>query len=233
MSDIYFKNVYGLESFTILDYPKHLAAILFYKNCKLRCPYCYNVDLVHGKGTSKEREVYDLLLKSKGKLDGIVFSGGECTLHGNSLYDDMKFAKSLGYDIKLDTNGINHDVVVRLIEDNIVNYVALDYKCPSEDKHLFALSEEHYTNFTKTLDYLIDNKIDFEVRTTVHPDITPEEKINEIIYDLEDRSYTGTYYLQYYFDAPKTLGNVDHSPRPIRKDKIDNPKNFNIVYRNA
>lgn len=132
-----------------------------------------------------------------------LFFWGECTVHGENLKNDVIFAKSLGYKVKIDTNGSNPALIKNLIEENLVDYIALDYKAPDKIISKFTNNGNFYNNFKETLKYLINqDKIRFEIRTTVHTDVTNESDIAEIIEDLENIGYKGNYYIQFFFPAP-------------------------------
>lgn len=136
--NLFENRIGGVEPFTLIDFPNKIAGILFYTNCNLHCPYCYNVELVKNICTKlNSNDVLNFIKKRKNKLDGFVFSGGECTIHGNNLINDIIFVKNAGFDIKVDTNGTNPDVIQKLLNLNLVNYFALDYKAPINKKDLF------------------------------------------------------------------------------------------------
>lgn len=231
--NLFENRIGGIEPFTLIDFPNKIAGILFYTNCNLHCPYCYNVELVKNICTKlNSNDVLNFIKKRKNKLDGFVFSGGECTIHGNNLINDIIFVKNAGFDIKVDTNGTNPDVIQKLLNLNLVNYFALDYKAPINKKDLFFSNIQTYDNFIKTLSLLNSSKIPFEIRTTVHTDIIDENDINSILKHLESINYKGNYYIQFYFKTKKTLGNVSNNPRYFDITKIINKKNINIQYRN-
>lgn len=186
----------SLTRFTTLDYPDHLACVAWFAGCNMRCSYCYNEPIVHSKGKVTNKEFLDFLQSRRNLLDGVVLSGGECT-----LYDDIielcEEIKELGYKIKVDTNGLKPDVIKELIDFALVDYIALDYKAPAHKFNTITKAPSS-EGFFKTLDLLIDKKFPFEVRTTVHTDLLNEEDINAIIDDLAKRKYPNTYYLQSY-----------------------------------
>lgn len=201
------KAVYNITKFTTLDYKDHLACILWFAKCNMRCQYCYNSAIVDGEGTISNQEVLDFMQSRIGRLDAVVFSGGECTL-SPSIIELCEEIKELGFKIKIDTNGLKPEVLKELIDYSLVDYIALDYKSPSykfQDITKTNSSEKFY----KTLDMLIDKKFPFEVRTTVHPDLINEKDVNSIVIDLKERRYTGTYYLQNYLHVEDTIGNLD------------------------
>lgn len=233
-----FKNrISGIEPFTMLDFPGNIATILFYNGCNIRCPYCYNAEVVNGTLPNITDEYIKKFLNNrKDKIDGIVFSGGECTIWGKSLHKDIKYVKDLGYKVKLDTNGTNPDLVKTLMEENLLDYVALDIKFPNDSKFydLFNVNQfSTYPKMTQTLRLLLNGNVPFEVRTTVHPDITDEKDINNIISSLKNIGYKGKYFIQFYFDTPVTLKEINHKPRRFRTEElIDAGPDITIEYRN-
>ena len=186
----------------------------------MRCSYCYNANIVHGKGTLSNEELLSFLKSRVGKLDGVVLSGGECTLNPD-IVELCEEIKELGFKIKIDTNGLNPDVLKELIDYSLVDFVALDYKAPAEKFKLITQNGQ-IEKFYKTLDMLIDKKFPFETRTTVHSDLLKEDDINSIILDLSERKYAGTYYLQNYLHVEDTIGYVSDHSEPIDKTLISN-----------
>ena len=212
-------GIYSIQKFSSLDFPGRLCAILWFSGCNMRCPYCYNKDVVFGKKQIEEDEVVEFLKKRVGLLDGVSFTGGEATLYKNLIPFSQEI-KSLGFDIKLDTNGINFEVIKEMADKNLVDYIALDFKAPPE-KFESITKNKDYEKFEKTLEFLIDSNIEFEVRTTVHTDLLDENDINEIIKILSQKGYKGTYYLQNFFESDKeTLGNIGPQKRKLDTSKL-------------
>ena len=198
------KPIHSITKFTTLDYPKHLACIFWFAKCNMACPYCYNPQIVKGDGLINIEEALQFLHSRKGRLDGVVLSGGECTLYPK-LEELCQAIKALDFKIKIDTNGSNPTLIQRLIEQNLIDYVALDYKAPAY-KHEALTHYRHFERFVQTLELLIQSPIPFEVRTTLHSDLLTPEDVNAIITDLHTKGYRGTYYLQNYLDVEHTLG---------------------------
>jgi pyruvate formate lyase activating enzyme len=211
-------GIYSIQQFSSLDFPGKLSAILWFSGCNMRCPYCYNEDVVFGKKQIEE-EIIEFLKTRVGLLDGVTFTGGEPTLYKNLIPFANK-VKKLGFDIKLDTNGINVDIVKNLVKDNLVDYIALDFKAPKE-KFEFITKNNNWDKFRETLLFLIKSKINFEVRTTVHTDLLNEKDINEIIDILVSMQYRGKYYLQNFFESDKkTLGNIGKQTKKLDITKL-------------
>ncbi|ACM92709.1 anaerobic ribonucleoside-triphosphate reductase activating protein [Nautilia profundicola AmH] len=212
-------GIYSIQKFSSLDFPGRLCAILWFSGCNMRCPYCYNKDVVFGEKQIEEDEVLEFLKKRIGLLDGVSFTGGEATLYKNIIPFSRKI-KEMGFEIKLDTNGLNFDVVREMVEENLVDYIALDFKAPPE-KFETVTKNKHFDKYEKTLDFLISSDVEFEVRTTIHTDLLDENDINEIIKILHTKGYKGKYYLQNYFETDKeTLGNIGPQKRKLDTSKI-------------
>ena len=227
-------RVGGIEKMTMLDYPNRIAAILFYNHCNLRCPYCYNPSLVCfekniAPSYIAREEIIDFLYLRKGVLDGIVFSGGECTVWGNKLRDDIKFVKSLGYLVKIDTNGQNPAIIQSFLEANLLDYVALDIKCSKRQEATFrAKMDLTY----KTLSELLEAGVRFETRTTIHPDITNEEDLSELLGELKEAGLAQDHYIQYFFEGTDTIEPVNQHPRYFDLSKVDT-HGIKVIERNS
>ena len=212
-------GIYSLQKFSSLDFPGRLCCILWFSGCNMRCPYCYNKEVVFGEKKIEEEEILEFLKKRKGLLDGVTFTGGEATLYKN-LIPFSERIKELGFEIKLDTNGINFEIIKEMVDGKLVDYIALDFKAPPE-KFEKVTKNKHFDKYEKTLDYLIGGDVEFEVRTTVHTDLLDENDINEIIKILHEKGYEGIYYLQNFFETDKeTLGNIGPQKRKLDTSKI-------------
>ena len=196
----------------------------------MKCLYCYNPDIVYGKGTKTTDEALVFLATRKGLLDGVVLSGGECTLH-NEISDFAEAVKKTGMLVKVDTNGSNPKMIQEMIEDGNLDFVSLDFKAP-EEKFKNITSSEYFNEFNSTLDILMQSDIPFEVRTTVHSDFLLQTDLDEMIDLLSRKKYTGTYYLQHYIDAPETIGDVQ-SRHNRKKLIIPETIPFNVKWRNG
>lgn len=194
----------------------------------MRCPYCYNPQIVHGEGSISNEEILNFLKSRQGRLDAVVLSGGECTLNSD-LVELCEEIKELGFKIKIDTNGLNPDVLKELIDYSLVDFIALDYKAPAS-KFKEITKNNSIEKFYKTLDMLIDKKFPFETRTTVHSELLKEDDINSIILDLSERKYTGTYYLQNYLHVEETMEELPEFSTAINKNLLSDI--IPITFRN-
>ena len=222
-------GIYSFQKFSSLDFPGRLAAIVWLSGCNMRCLYCYNKDVVFGEKKIEEEEFLEFLRNRVGLLDGVSFTGGCPTMYPNLIGFAQKI-KNMGFDIKLDTNGINYDVIKEMIEKKLVDYIALDFKAPRE-KFYEIIKNKNYDKFEKTLDFLINSDVEFEVRTAVHTDLLDENDINKIIDILAQKGYKGIYYLQNYLETDKeTIGNIGPQKRTLDISKIN--KKIFLEFRN-
>lgn len=211
-----FLPLWDLTPFTMQDFPERTSCIVWVAGCNMRCGYCHNPAIVRGnKGKLAEADVFGFLERRKGLLDGVVLSGGEATLY-RGIIPFARRVKSMGFAVKLDTNGTRPAIVRHMLDENLLDFVALDYKAP-EKKFKAVTACGEWDAFSQTLDLLISQKsMPFEMRTTVHRDMLNENDIKEIAQDLDIRGYTGTYYVQNYIEPPcGSLGKLASHAAPI------------------
>lgn len=193
----------------------------------MRCIYCYNKDIALSKGEISREKVLDFLKSRVKKLDGVVFSGGECTLDEDFL-PLLKEAKTLGFNTKVDTNGSNLEILKKAI--NFTDYIALDFKALKSEYKLITNSNL-YDKFIQTLKYLISIDFPFEVRTTVHADFLNEYDISMMSKMLENVGYKGIYYLQNFLETGNDFGSLnkavaDFNPKNIKSNIKIKLRNF-------
>jgi len=196
-------QICGLQKLTVIDFPGRPAATVFLCGCNLRCPWCYSRELVlpeeiERQPKIKEKDFFEFLTERKGMLEGVVVCGGEPTIH-EDLPGFIKKIKDLGYLVKLDTNGSNPDILKKLIDKKLVDYVAMDIKLPKE-RYQKTLNVD-IKKIEESIKVLKNAKIDYEFRTTVVPTILDKEDIIRIAKWLTP---TKKYYLQ-SFRPEKTI----------------------------
>jgi len=197
------KPIYSITPFTMLDYPNHTACILWFAGCNMRCVYCYNPDIVLGKGKLSIGEATQFLRSRQNLLQGVVFSGGECTLHP-SLIALAREAKAMGYLVKVDTNGTRPKMLEKMLSEKLIDYIALDFKGIGKQHEAITVSKTFHT-FAKTLALLQHSAIPFEIRTTWHEALYSREDIGQMVQYLEEHSYQGEYFIQYFRNDVPTL----------------------------
>ncbi len=175
----------GLQKFSLLDYPGFPAAIVFTQGCNFRCQFCYNPMLVGPEARRrKDKKGYPLsedslfvfLRRRAGKLDAVVITGGEPTIH-TDLPDFISRVRELGYKIKLDTNGTNHDMLAGLIKNKALDYIAMDVKGPANKYETITGTQPDLNNIGKSVKILIESGLPHEFRTTVVPGLISENDI--------------------------------------------------------
>nr|WP_255409728.1 anaerobic ribonucleoside-triphosphate reductase activating protein [Flavobacterium sp. 5] len=214
--------MYSLTPFTLLDYPHKSACILWFAGCNMRCLYCYNPEIVFGKGIISFENAIQFLNGRKQLLDAVVFSGGECLLH-KKIIPLISEVKKMGFLIKIDTNGSKPEVLEELIQKELVDYVALDFKAMPQDFEKITQSKL-FIPFEKSLDLLLQNDIDFEVRTTIHSELLNKNDIQKMISYLETAGYIGNYYIQHFVNGVKTIKKLGHSFKELENENLSTEK---------
>lgn len=222
------KPIYNLTPFTLLDYPHKSACILWFAGCNMRCLYCYNPEIVFGKGIISLENAMQFLKGRKHLLDAVVFSGGECLLHRKSI-DFIAEVKKMGFLVKIDTNGSKPEVLQELIQKKLIDYVALDFKAMPSNFEKITQSKL-FIAFEKSLHLLLQNDIPFEVRTTVHSELLNKNDITEMISYLENAGYTGNYYIQHFVNDVTTIEKLGHSIKTLEKESLSTEK-IKICFR--
>ena len=196
-------EIKGFQENSLIDWEGKIVSIIFLPLCNFRCPFCHAVELVTGPEvlpTVPLEEVKNYFVKTRGWIDGVVICGGEPTIH-SGLPEFIREFKKMGIPVKLDTNGSNPRVLKKLIDENLLDYVAMDIKAPlekySEISGVMVKTEE----ILKSIEILKEEKIDYEFRTTVVPDFLQEADIEEISKLIAG----GRYYVLQQFASQKTL----------------------------
>lgn len=221
------KIIYNITPFTTTDYKDNLACIVWFNSCNMRCKYCYNPEMIRSKtGLYTIKDLYSFLKKRVGLLDGVVLSGGEATNH--DLMQICEDITNLGFKIKLDTNGSKPELLKKLLDNYLIDFVAIDFKATKE-KFKEITKSNFYENFLKSLNILKNHNINYEVRTTLHADLLNEEDINKMQTVLVENGYNKDYYIQNFLEV-ENLGNLKSSKNYFDKSKLSN--DLNIVWRN-
>jgi len=167
----------GIQKTTLADFPGEVATTLFISGCNFRCGYCYNADLVFGRDTGvriPEDEALQFLKERKRVIDGICFTGGE-PLISPDLKDFIIKARALGYKIKLDTNGSFPSELKDLLDNKLLDYVAMDIKASPDKYDQVAGVKVDLDQIQQSVHLLKDSKIEYEFRTTVFSLLTKED----------------------------------------------------------
>jgi len=170
----------ALQKLSVIDYPGKLCVIAFTGGCNFRCSYCHNPELVIGYEKLPdidEKEILSLMEKRRGFIDGISITGGEPTLH-KELPEFISRIKEAGFLVKLDTNGTNPDMLIKII--NNLDYVAMDIKAtPSKYKEVTGVDVD-ISSIDKSIEIIMNSGVDYEFRTTVFPEFFNKEDAKQI-----------------------------------------------------
>ena len=162
--------IVGIDKLSLLDYEDKVSVVLFSQACNMRCPFCHNGDSVLGASQEDEINFEEILafLKSRvGLVDAVVFSGGEPTLE-KDLKVKIKAVKDLGFLIKLDTNGTNPELLNELLDEGLLDYVAMDIKnSPSLYGETCGVLGINLDNIKKSIALIMNKAKDYEFRTTL------------------------------------------------------------------
>jgi len=171
----------ALQKTTLVDFPGKVACIVFLVNCNFKCKFCYNKELTSHKFFKKgkrelvdEKDFFAFLESKKKMLDGVVITGGEPTV-SPGLHNFIKKIKSLGFAVKLDTNGTNPLVLKKLMGENLLDYIAMDVKAPFARYHEITQSKIPVENISESISLLRASSVPHEFRTTLYPQLTVKD----------------------------------------------------------
>ncbi len=176
-------HIGGIQKHSLIDFPGIISCVLFLSGCNFHCPYCHNPELVR-KGLQPPSDItprwfYDFLEKRKGLLEGVVITGGEPTLQqGLDLF--CEHIKHLGYPVKLDTNGSRPDVLKKLIEKGLIDYMAMDLKTDPSRYWPALTDQQHSDNIGSSIHIIMNSGIEYEFRTTCVPPLIDEDVIDRL-----------------------------------------------------
>ena len=160
--------IVGIDKLSLLDYEDKVSIVLFSQACNFRCPFCHNGESVLNAQSELDFDEILAYLKTRtGLVDAVVFSGGEPTLEPD-LEVKIKAVKSLGFLIKLDTNGTNPVLLEKLIDEGLIDYVAMDIKnSPSLYAKTSGVTNVNLDNIRKSISIIMKKAPDYEFRTTL------------------------------------------------------------------
>lgn len=180
----------GFHKYSTVDYPGLLSSVIFTCGCNMNCCYCHNRKLICSQLDSiyEANGIIKLLHKRKGLIDGVVISGGEPTLH-EGLIDFIKDIKALGFKVKLDTNGTRPLVLKKLIESEMVDFIAMDIKAPPEKYRLVSRAKVPMNSIAASIELLMKSGIDYEFRTTTWTTLLEDDYIQILNWIRQAKKY--------------------------------------------
>jgi len=217
----------GFIKTSLIDYPGKIASIVFFPRCNFNCSFCFNPEMVNDSEDLREikpEEIFDYIESQKKWIDGVCLTGGEPTLQ-EGLPEFISEIKKRGFLVKLDTNGTNPGMLKKLLDQKLLDYVAMDVKAPLEKYEKVAGCKVNLENIQKSAELIRNNGIEYEFRTTVVPEQLNKEDIKNIGEWLDGSK---RYYLQ-QFRPEKTLdksfqGKSQYTPDQM-KELADSVKN--------
>lgn len=210
----------GFERLSLIEWPGKVVAVAFAPGCNMRCPYCQNRDLIinpENIPTIKEGEIIKRLKSRRKWLDGLILSGGEPTIHSDLPAFAQKIKKT-EFKLGLETNGSNFEMLDRLINQELIDYIAMDVKAPlNEEKYReVCRSKISITNIKKSIKKIKESGIDHEFRTTIVPGLLSTDDIIKIVRELKGAE---KYYIQ-QFNPENTLDKELEKVKPYSSEKL-------------
>ena len=175
-------NLHGLQKMTLLDFPGRVACTVFLGGCDLRCPFCHNFELVDGRApvVMSDVEFFAFLQKRHGLLDGVAVTGGEPCLHPD-LPLFLGKIRSMGFLVKLDTNGMHPALLDRILRDGLADYIAMDIKnSPEKYAATAGLPRLDLAPVRESVRLLMEGPADYEFRTTAVDELHGEDDFRAI-----------------------------------------------------
>ena len=195
----------GLQKLTLLDFPGHVACTVFTAGCNLRCPFCHNSELVlpeRNPALMDEEDFFSFLNKRQGILEGVCVTGGEPLLQ-KDIAPFLRRIKELGFAVKLDTNGCFPTILRSLVEEGLVDYVAMDIKnSPARYGQTAGIPDFDLTSIRESAAFLLSGAVGYEFRTTVAAQLHDEECFEDIGRWLQGAR---AYFLQEFRDSGDVL----------------------------
>ncbi|MBQ6462653.1 MAG: anaerobic ribonucleoside-triphosphate reductase activating protein [Pseudobutyrivibrio sp.] len=200
--------ILGLQKTTLLDFPGKVASTIFTGGCNFRCPFCHNSELVFPPKDALSYsldEIFEHLTSKKKILDGVCITGGEPTLHMD-LPDFIKQIKDLGLLVKLDSNGTNPDMLKYLIDNRLVDYIAMDIKTTrAKYNDIACMTNFDIKPIESSISILMEGKIDYEFRTTVMKECHSKDDMQSIGQWLAGAK---AYYIQSYKESEQVINPI-------------------------
>ena len=205
----------GLQKMTLLDYPGRVACTIFTGGCNFRCPFCHNASLVIPEelraADGGVEAILAFLKKRQGLLDGVAITGGEPLLHAD-MADLLRQIRALGYQIKLDTNGSFPERLISLVEEGLVDRVAMDIKnAPGLYAETAGFPLLDIAPIERSKNFLLEGRVEYEFRTTVVAELHDQADFPEM-----GKLISGAkrYFLQAFTDRDTVPFEGFHAPSP-------------------
>ncbi len=173
----------GFLGVSLIDYPGKIASVIFLAGCNFRCPFCHNPELVTGfrqLPVFSQEEILEKLKERQNFIDGVVLTGGEPLIYRTLKEFLGRIKKETNLFVKVDTNGYFPEYLEALMQEGLVDYVAMDIKT-SPDKYYQAAGRKlDFSRIERSIKLLLNSSIPYEFRTTVVPGLVDEKDLHSI-----------------------------------------------------
>ena len=215
-------EIKGFIETSFLDWDGKIVSTLYVPLCNFRCPFCHNSGLIEDPqqyGTVSIEYIKKFLLDRKDFIDGICLTGGEPCLHKNhGLFEFMKSIKDLGFQVKLDTNGTDPDTLQKIIDDSLVDYIAMDIKGPLDERYnKLAGIKVNLDKIKQSIKIIMGSGVDYEFRTTVVPTLLDTKDFEDIAKYIKGAQK----YVFQQFAAEHTWDKSLREVNPYPKEKLE------------
>jgi pyruvate formate lyase activating enzyme len=213
----------GLRRVSLIDYPGLISATVFLQGCNFKCPYCHNPELVDPglfQPSIKENNIMEFLDSRKGKLDAVTICGGEPTIQ-DDLNPFIKQIKKMGFAVKLDTNGSQPKVINHLINEKLIDFIAMDIKAPLDKYKEVVKTNVNQDSIKESIKIILKATIPYEFRTTLVQSQLEENDILQI-----GKLITGaSHYVLQNFVNMRTLDKKFQKEKTFSEEKLQKIKN--------
>ncbi len=213
-------KIKGFQKTSLIDYHPYVASVLFVSGCNFRCPFCHNPDLVFGDSkipTIEHEKILSYLQEKRKWVDGVCITGGEPCIYAD-LPEFIGELKKLGLLVKLDTNGTDPEMLQKLINEELIDYVAMDIKAPLDKYDEVVKTKVDKSAIKKSVKIIINSRTDYEFRCTVVPGL----------FDKEDAEYIANwlkgakkFFIQQFRNNRGTLDPEYMKVKPFSKEKLE------------
>ncbi len=226
-------KICGFQGISVIDFPGKIASIIFLGGCNFSCPFCQNVSLVEGYkrlDVISNESILERLEQRKGFIDAVEITGGEPLINGSELVALLSKLRKMNLSIKIDTNGYNTDMLLRVLEMGLVDYIAMDIKT-SIDRYAVAAGLELDTDrILQSIETIRESSIEYEFRTTCVPGLVGSKEIESISRLIAGAAH---YYLQQYRVEEPTLDPSYMKLTPYSAEKLEGFKATAQKYVNS
>ncbi len=200
--------IHGIIKTSFVDYPKKIAYVIFMGGCNMRCPFCHNKSIVNKDSNKyKKQDILNELKTRTSFNEAVVITGGEPTIYNDELLELIINIKDLGYLVKLDTNGTNPKLLKEILDNNLIDYIAMDIKNVFYKYEEAAGTKVNIKDIEESIKLIKNSNINYEFRTTVNKEMHSIEEIKKIKEFIKDN-----YIIQSYRYSKEQIKDIEYTP---------------------